>query len=62
MHSNENGSETATADNLAAFPNNNETQLQDISSLLEGAPVIQQAAASTNKPAGEIGLRRTSSR
>ena len=54
MHNNGNGSETATADNLAAFPDNNETQLQDISVLLEGAPVIQQAAASTSKPASEI--------
>lgn len=54
MHSNGNGSETATADNLAAFPNNDETQLQDISTLLKGAPVIQQAAAITNKSASEI--------
>ena len=53
-HSNGNGSETATADNLAAFPDNNETQLQDISALLEGAPVIQQAAASSNTSASEI--------
>ena len=54
MQSNGNGSEMAITDSTAAFPNSNETQLQDISSLLEGAPVIQQAAASTNKPASEI--------
>lgn len=61
-HSNENGNETAilhensyvNADNLAAFPNNDETQLQDISELLEGAPVIQRSADSTSKPASEI--------
>ena len=53
-HSNENGNETATADGLVAFPNNDETQLQDISTLLEGAPVIQKPAASTSNPASQI--------
>ncbi len=51
---NEGRDETAISDNLVAFPNNDETQLQDISELLEGAPVIQQSADSTNKPASEI--------
>ena len=50
VYSNENG--TATADNLATFPDNDDTQLQDISTLLDGAPVIQQPTP--DKPASQI--------
>ena len=50
VYSNENG--TATADNLATFPDNDDTQLQDISTLLDGAPVIQQPTP--DKPARQI--------
>ena len=63
-HSNGNVNETemeilrgrgeADDDNPVTFPNNDETQLQDISTLLEGAPVIAQSAASTDRPASEI--------
>ncbi len=51
-HGNENG--TTVADNLVTFPNNNDTQLKDISTLLDGAPVIQQPTANTQKAGSEI--------
>ena len=55
QQNNGNSSEAATADSPAAFPNDSETQLQDISTLLQGAPVIQQTADSTTgKPADGI--------
>ena len=62
-HSNGNGDGTAiahekgyaNADNPMPFPNNNDTQLKDISELLDGAPVIQQQpTSSTNKLGSEI--------
>ncbi|NJM99412.1 MAG: hypothetical protein HC800_21765 [Phormidesmis sp. RL_2_1] len=34
----------STSDNLVSFPSNKDTQLRDISTLLQGAPVIQQTA------------------
>lgn len=55
QQNNGNSSEAATADSPVAFPNDSETQLQDISTLLQGAPVIQQTADSTtDKPADGI--------
>ncbi|PZO18192.1 MAG: hypothetical protein DCF25_10200 [Leptolyngbya foveolarum] len=54
-HSNGNGSGAAVADNIVAFPENDQTQLEDISTLLEGAPVMQQASpANMPKPASPI--------
>ena len=42
-----------TNDNVASFPSNGDTQLRDISTLLQGAPVIQQEY-SASKPGSEI--------
>ena len=53
-HSNGNGSGVAIADNIVAFPENDKTQLKDISTLLEGAPVMQASPASKTKPASQI--------
>ena len=41
-------SDTSTSDNVASFPSNKDTQLRDISTLLQGAPVMQQATPTNN--------------
>ncbi|CAN5845909.1 hypothetical protein BH23CYA1_BH23CYA1_09590 [soil metagenome] len=42
-----------TNDNVVSFPSNGDTQLRDISTLLQGAPVIQQEQP-VSKPGSEI--------
>lgn len=46
--------DTSTRDHGVSFPSNGDTQLRDISTLLQGAPVISQDAAGLTQPGSEI--------
>ena len=51
----ENGqNDTSASNNVSSFPSNGDTQLRDISTLLHGAPVIQQNSAGLTQPGSAI--------
>ena len=61
LHDQENGqtqangqNDASTSDHVSSFPSNGDTQLRDISTLLQGAPVIQQNSAGLTQPGSPI--------